>query len=67
MEMKIQVEEAAVKFQEIMRHVLQGKDVILVDKQKPVARIVPIASEKESQGDDRWTSDDFDIQVSKDL
>jgi len=67
MEIQVQVEEAPVKFQEIMRHVMQGKDVILIDKQKPVARIVPIISDQESQGDDRWTSDDFDIQVSKDL
>ena len=67
MDLKVQVEEAPVKFQEIMQQIMRGKDVVIMDKQKAVARIVPISSDQESQKDDKWTSDDFDIQLSKDL
>ena len=67
MELKIQVDEAPAKFQEIIQQVLRGQEVILMDKQKSVARILPISSNQETQEDDKWTSDDFDIQLSKDL
>lgn len=67
MDLKVQVEEVPAKFQEIMNHVMRGKDVVIMDKQKAVARVVAITDDQDSQEDDKWTSDDFDIKLSKDL
>jgi len=66
MNMKVQVEEAAAKFQEILQTVKNGNDVLIMDKEKPVARIVPVVSDQPAKEDGKWTSDDFDIQLSKD-
>jgi len=66
MNMKVQVEEAAAKFQEILQTVINGNDVLIMDKEKAVARIVPVVSDKPAEEDGKWTSDDFDIKLSKD-
>lgn len=66
MNMKVQVEEAAAKFQEILQTVINGNDVLIMDKEKAVARMVPVVSDQPAKGDDIWTSDDFDIKLSKD-
>ena len=63
MDMKVQLEEAAAKFQEIMQMVMKGNDVLIMDKQKAVARIVPVVSDEPSKEEDKWTTDDFDIKL----
>jgi prevent-host-death family protein len=67
MDMKVQVDEAPAKFNEIMEKINRGKSVILMDKNKPVARIIPLTPDKKSGREDKWTSEDFDIQLSEDI
>ncbi len=63
MDMKVQVEEAPAKFQEIMQMVMEGNDVLIMDQHKAIARIVPVVPDQPSKEDDKWTTDDFDIQL----
>ena len=65
MKKKVQIEEAQNKFQELLAVVLKGSDVIIMDKQKPVAKLVRINSDKDAKKDDKWTSTDFDIKLSE--
>ena len=65
MKKKVQLEEAELKFREILSEVLKGKDVIILDKNKPIAQLTRIESSGKEGKSDRWTSDDFDIQLDE--
>lgn len=65
MKKKVQIEEAANKFQELLAVALKGSDVIIMDKHKPVAKLVRISPDEGSKKEDKWTTDDFNIQLSE--
>jgi antitoxin (DNA-binding transcriptional repressor) of toxin-antitoxin stability system len=65
MKKKVQVEEIQNNFRQYLKVVLKGSDVIIMDKQKAIAKLVRIAGEKSNSQEDKWTSDDFDIQLSE--
>jgi len=65
MKKKVQIEEVASKFQEILAVVLKGSDVIIMDKHKAVAKLVRIDNGDGEKKEDKWTTDDFDIQLSE--
>lgn len=66
MEKKVQVEEAQTKLSDLLEDVAKGIEIILMDKHKAVARLVKIDSNKDVSEEDRWTSDDFNIELSDD-
>jgi len=66
MQMRIQIEEAGERFNELIASVLKGTEVLIIDKQKAVARLIRVEPEEKDKNENKWTSDDFDIQVSRD-
>ena len=66
MQMRIQIEEAAERFNELIESALKGTEVLIIDKQKAVARLVRVEPEQKDKNEEKWTSDDFDIQVTRD-
>ena len=62
---KVPIEEVQSNFQELLAAVLKGSDVIIMDKHKAVAKLVRIENGEREKKGDKWTSDDFDIQVSE--
>ena len=66
MQMRIQIEEAAERFNELLESALKGTEVLFIDKQKAVARLVRMEPADQDENDGKWTSDDFDIQLSRD-
>lgn len=67
MQKKVQIEEARLKFNEILDEALKGKEVIIMDEDIPVARLVRIESEGKAKKENRWTTDDFNIQLDDEL
>jgi len=65
MKKKVQIEEVPNKFQELLAVVLKGSDVIIMDKHKAVAKLVRIDNGDGEKKGDKWTTDDFDIQLSE--
>ena len=65
MKKKVQIEEAQSKFQELLALALKGSDVIIMDKHRPVAKLVRITSDEGAKKEDKWTTDDFNIQLSE--
>jgi len=65
MKKKVQIEEVPGKFQELLAAVLKGSDIIIMDKHKPVAKLVRIDSGEIDKKEDKWTTDDFNIQLSE--
>jgi antitoxin (DNA-binding transcriptional repressor) of toxin-antitoxin stability system len=65
MQKKVQVEEIQNNFQQLLAVVLKGSDVIIMDKHKAIAKLVRIDTDKKSTKKDKWTTDDFDIQLSE--
>jgi len=65
MKKKVQIEEVQSKFQELLAAALKGSDVIIMDKHKAVAKLVRIDSGESEKKEDKWTTDDFDIQLSE--
>jgi antitoxin (DNA-binding transcriptional repressor) of toxin-antitoxin stability system len=63
MKKKVQIEEVPGKFQELLATVLKGYDVIIMDKGRAVAKFVRIESGKDEKKEDKWTTDDFNIQL----
>ena len=61
----IDVHEAPLHWQELLRLVLAGNEILLIQGQKPVMRLVPVQNESPQriaglhQGMG-WVSDDFD-------
>jgi hypothetical protein len=55
------------RFQEFLKMALNGTDIIIMSNQKAIARLIRIDSEDESTDEDKWTTDDFDIQLSDEL
>jgi antitoxin (DNA-binding transcriptional repressor) of toxin-antitoxin stability system len=66
MQMKIQMEEAGDRFNELLEQALKGTEVLIIDKKKAVARLVRIEADRAHKDKDKWTTDDFNIQLSKD-
>jgi antitoxin (DNA-binding transcriptional repressor) of toxin-antitoxin stability system len=66
MEKKIKMDEAETNFREIIAAVLKGTDVIIIDDNIAVAKIVRIKADENVSGADKWTSDDFDIKLPND-
>ena len=66
MQMRIQIEEAGERFNELIESALKGTEVLIIDKQKAVARLVRVEPEQKDKNEEKWTSDDFDIQVTRD-
>ena len=61
----VSVDEAQNKLQELLAQALAGNEVIITERGKPVARLVPVAPSKKKRvaGLNRgtiWTSEDFD-------
>ena len=67
MEKKVQIDEMQSRFQEFLKMALSGTDIIIMSNQKAIARLIRIESEDESTDEDKWTTDDFDIQLSDEL
>jgi antitoxin (DNA-binding transcriptional repressor) of toxin-antitoxin stability system len=67
MKKKVQIEEAQAKFLEMIEFVQKGSDVIIMDKHRAIAKLVRVDSEENESDKDKWTSKDFDIQLSDDL
>jgi len=67
MEKKVQIDEVKGHFQELLKMALNGTDIIIMSNQKAIARLIRIDSEDESTDEDKWTTDDFDIQLSDEL
>ena len=67
MEKKVQIDEVKGRFQELLKMALNGTDIIIMSNQKAIARLIRIDSEDESTDEDKWTTDDFDIQLSDEL
>ena len=68
MKKKVQIEEAQANFLEMIEYVKKGSDVIIMDKHRAIAKLVRVDSEEQkSDNKDKWTSKDFDIQLSDDL
>ncbi len=67
MEKKVQIDEMKERFQELLKMALNGTDIIIMNNQKAIARLIRIDSEDESTDEDKWTTDDFDIQLSDEL
>ena len=65
MKKKVQIEEVQSKFRELLAAALKGSDVIIMDKHKAVAKLVRIDSGEGEKKEDKWTTDDFDIQLSE--
>ncbi len=65
MKKKVQIEEVPGKFQELLATVLKGSDVIIMDKHRPIAKLVRINSDEGAKKEDKWTTDDFDIKLSE--
>ena len=63
MKKKVQIEEVPGKFQELLATVLKGSDVIIMDKNRAIAKLVRINSDKDAKKEDKWTTDDFDIRL----
>ena len=61
----VTIDEAQNKLQDLLAQALAGNEVIITDRGKPVARLVPVAPAKKKRvaGLNRgtiWTSEDFD-------
>lgn len=61
----VNVNEAKDQLQDLLTLALEGDDVIITDGDKPLARLVPVATSKRKRvaGLNRgkvWASDDFD-------
>lgn len=67
MEKKVQIDEVKGYFLELLKMALNGTDIIIMSNQKAIARLIRIDSEDESTDEDKWTTDDFDIQLSDEL
>ena len=65
MKKKVQIEDAQNNFQELLAIALKGSDVIIMDKHRPVAKLVRIESGEGAKKEDKWTTDDFDIKLSE--
>ena len=63
MKKKVQIEDVQSKFQELLAVVLKGSDVIIMDKHRAVAKLVRIDSGDSNKKEDKWTTDDFNIQL----
>lgn len=64
----VDVEEARAQLPELVSLALEGNEVIITEGDKPVARLVPVASpgQKRVAGLHRgaaWTSEDFDAPL----
>ena len=63
MKKKVQIEDVQSKFQELLAVVLKGSDVIIMDKHRAVPKLVRIDSGDSNKKEDKWTTDDFNIQL----
>ena len=67
MEKKVQIDEMETRFREFLKMALNGTEIIIMSNQKAIARLIRIDSDVESTDEDKWTTDDFDIQLSDEL
>jgi prevent-host-death family protein len=70
--MEVNIHEAKTHFSRLLQRVASGEEVTIARAGVPVARLVPIASEKKERplGMDRgkiWIADDFDAPLPEDL
>ena len=54
MEKKVQIDEAQQHFQELLKMALNGTDIIIMNNQKAIARLIRIDSEDKTTDEDRW-------------
>jgi antitoxin (DNA-binding transcriptional repressor) of toxin-antitoxin stability system len=64
MKLKVQIEEAQSRFQEMLESALKGRDVLIMDKKKAVARLIRVDTEQNDSKGDKWPTDDFDIELA---
>jgi antitoxin (DNA-binding transcriptional repressor) of toxin-antitoxin stability system len=67
MKKKVQIEEARNNFVDLLEEAIKGREIIIMDKHKPIARLVAITGEENEKKDSKWTSEDFDIQLNDEL
>ena len=67
MEKKVEFEEFEENIRKYLDYALKGRDVIIMDNKRPIAKLIRIKDERDSKKEDKWTTDDFDIQLSDEL
>lgn len=65
----IAIDDARKKFSELLKFTLQGNEVIIVEKDKQVARLIPISSSQKPRipglnQSKIWSTEDFDKPLS---
>jgi prevent-host-death family protein len=70
--LEVNIHEAKTHFSRLLQKVASGEEIIIARAGVPVARLVPIASEKKERplGMDRgklWIANDFDAPLPEDL
>jgi prevent-host-death family protein len=68
---KVQVNEAQAQFQQLLEFVKKGEEIIIMDKNEPVAQLIAIPMHKKAglvstDSGEKWTSEDFDIKLKDD-
>jgi len=68
----VSVEDAQLKFSELLTFTLEGNEVIIVEDSKKLARLIPFSAFDAPRiaGLNKgkiWTSDDFDASLSENL
>jgi len=64
----VKVDEAKNIFSELLEYVQKGNEVLFIDGNQPVAKLINIPAKKGSnlvddKKDEKWTSDDFEIDA----
>ena len=67
---KVQIKDAQSQLRDLLDFVSKDNEVILMDKQEAVAKILPLSDREkrkmnESSGGEKWTVDDFDINLAE--
>ena len=67
----VNIDEAKNQLQDLLALAAEGNEVIITDEGKPLAKLVPVASQKRRiAGLNRgqiWTSEDFDAPLTDDF
>ena len=68
----VTVEDAQLKFSELLTFTLEGNEVIIVENSKKLARLIPFSAFDAPRiaGLNKgkiWTSDDFDVPLSEEF
>ena len=64
----VTIRDAQTQLSELLTFTLEGNEVIIVEDDKPLARLVPVSPEEELRVEGLnkgtiWTSNDFDVHL----